>query len=106
MKRSSKSKKSNKERRQSNRMIEVQLHENDEVALQRIGIEQGNTRIEALGIHKVHTTKAKSPKWGISPHITVERVHKYQADTSSLAWQRYIKKEITFAEFKASGRML
>ncbi len=85
--------------------VERALHENDELALQRIGIEQGKTRTKALGIHEVHTSKMKSPKWGITPHVTVERVHTFQADISSNAWKRYMAKEITFQQFKSMGRI-
>jgi len=81
------------------------LSDNDELALQRIGIEQGKTRIIGLGFHKTHGTKVKPPKWGITAGVKVERVHKFQADTSSNVWKQYLNKEITFAQLKASGRI-
>ena len=89
----------------SNSVVQVVLHENDEIALQRLGIEQGKGRVELLGAHKVYTTKVKPPRWGITTGVKVERVHKFQADTTSVAWKRYLAKEITFAQFQASGRM-
>jgi len=84
---------------------EQMLHENDEIALQRIGIEQGKTRIDGLGFHKTHGTKVKPPKWGVTAGVKVERVHTFHADTDSIAWKKYLAKEITFEQLKASGRV-
>lgn len=96
-----KSKKSKKNLRQIERM----LQENDEIALFRIGEEEAKNRIDVLGIHKVHSTKMVPLNWGTTPEVKVQRVHKHQADISSDVWKKYLAKEITFAELKASGRV-
>lgn len=83
------------------------LHQNDEIALQRIAEHNAKSLTEPLGVHHVNTSKPTSKHgWGVSDNVKVSRVRKYKVNTNSRAWKEYLAGKISFSEMiRRTGAM-